>query len=407
MLREDEIAGTAAAPGRIVYGRAFWLLFAATCALNSIFNLFVLFPLWVVKLGGGAGAIGAIVGTGSLAALAARPGVGGLIDRYGRGSTAFSFITLDALAIALYLPVHSLGVPIYVVRALHGAIEGTARVALFAMVYEMLPAGREGEAMATFSLSGMLPAALAPILGELIIRRAGFGVFFALSVLLAIAGAAAAYAIPNDRTQLRHTRVTLAEPPAATKYGHLLCDPGLVPLWIVTLLFALALSSRLSFVAPFAYEQGVRRVGVYFAIYSVVAVIVRVGGGRIMDHLGVGTVLAPSLTVLAIGIALIAGTGHFPMLDLAAIVGGIGHGYAYPALSALVIARTHQGAIGRSSSIYTSLYDFGSMAGPYALGIMAASAGYGWMFVIAGAFALLAGVYFVAAERGDEEARPA
>jgi MFS family permease len=407
MLREDEIAGSAAAPQRIVYGRAFWLLFAATFALNSIGNLFVLFPLWVVKLGGGAGAIGAIVGTGSLAALAARPGVGGLIDRYGRRSTAFMFFALDGLAIALYLPVHALGVSIYVVRALHGAIEGTARVALFAMVYEMLPAGREGEAMATFSLCGMVPAALAPILGELLIRRAGFAVFFAVSVLIAIAGATTAYAIPNDRGQERQARVTLAEPRTAIRYGHLLSDRGLMPLWIVTLLFALALSSRLSFVAPFAYEQGVRRVGVYFAIYSVVAVLVRLGGGRIMDRLGLRTMVAPAMTVTAIGIALIAGTGHFPMLDLAAIIGGIGHGYAYPALSALVIARTHPGAIGRSSSIYTSLYDFGSMAGPYALGIMAAAAGYGWMFVMAGAFALMAGVYFVAVERGDEELEPA
>jgi MFS family permease len=407
MLREDEIAGAAAAPERIVYGRSFWLLFAATFALNSIFNLFVLFPLWVVKMGGGAGAIGAIVGTGSLAALAARPGVGGLIDRYGRRSTAVTFIALDALAIVLYVPLHSLGVAAYVVRVLHGAIEGTARVALFAMVYEMLPAGREGEAMATFSLCGMLPAALAPILGELLIRHAGFAVFFAVSILFAIAGAATAYAIPSDRAAEHPVRLTLAEPRAAVKYGHLLSDRALVPLWIVTLLFALALSSRLSFVAPFAYEQGVRRVGVYFAIYSVVAVIVRLGGGRIMDRLGLRTMLAPAMTVTAIGIALIAGTGHFPMLDLAAIVGGVGHGYAYPVLSALVIARTHPGAIGRSSSIYTSLYDFGSMAGPYALGIMAASAGYGWMFVMAGAFALAAGMYFVAAERGGGEVQSA
>ncbi len=163
----------------------------------------------------------------------------------------------------------------------------------------------------------------------------------------------------------------------AIKYGHLLSDRGLVPLWIVTLLFALALSLRLSFVAPFAYEQGVRRVGIYFAIYSVVAVSVRLGGGRVLDRLGLRTMVAPAMTVTAIGIALIAGTGRFPMLDLAAIVGGIGHGYAYPALSALVIARTHPGAIGRSSSIYTSLYDFGSLAGPYALGFMAGAAGYG------------------------------
>jgi len=120
-------------------------------------------PALVVKAGFGAGALGAVVGTGSLAALAARPAVGGLIC-YGRRSTAFAFFALDALASALYPPVRSLGFPIYAVPAVHGAIEDTARVAPFTTVYEMLPAG--ARAMATLSLCGIVPAALAPIVGQ-------------------------------------------------------------------------------------------------------------------------------------------------------------------------------------------------------------------------------------------------
>ena len=81
--------------------------------------------------------------------------------------------------------------------------------------------------------------------------------------------------------------------------------------------------------------------------------------------------------ILAIGMALIAGTGHAGVLDVAAVIGGFGHGYLYPALSALVIARTDLSAMGRSSSIYTSLYDAGTMAGPYVLGIVGESFGYG------------------------------
>jgi hypothetical protein len=76
---ELEVEANGSDPSRnssLVYGRAFWLVFAASFALNMVANLFVLFPLWVVELGGNAGVIGAIVGTGSLAALAARPGVG-------------------------------------------------------------------------------------------------------------------------------------------------------------------------------------------------------------------------------------------------------------------------------------------------------------------------------------------
>ena len=59
------------------------------------------------------------------------------------------FLVLNAFAMAAYSPVHSLGWPIYAVSALNGIANGTARVALFAMVYPLLPRGREGQAMAS------------------------------------------------------------------------------------------------------------------------------------------------------------------------------------------------------------------------------------------------------------------
>ena len=172
-----------------------------------------------------------------------------------------------------------------------------------------------------------------------------------------------------------------------------------MPLWIVTILFALAISPRLSFVAPFAYQRGVGRVWTYFAVYSVTGMAVRILTGRMMDSFGLERTLAPSMAVLGIGIALIAGTGHYDMLVIAGAVGGLGHGYLYPALSAMIIARTDLGATGRSAGIYQSLYDIGAMAGPYGLGVIAASLGYAPMFVISGLLALIGATYFIVADR--------
>ena len=377
------------------YSRAFWLVFGASFALNTVANLFVLFPLWIVDRGGTAGTIGAIIGTGSLAALASRPAVGTLIDRRGRRWTATCFLLLDAFAIALYLPLRSIGAEVFVVRAIHGAMEGTARVALFAMIYDMLPAGREGEAMSIFSLSGMVPAALGPVVGEQLILSFGFPAFFALAIVLMLLGALIARAVVEPTDHAGTSERTSAAGPG---YAALISDPAMLPLWVVTLLFALAISCRLSFVAPYAYQEGVRRVGWYFAIYSIAGVTVRLRGGQLMDRIGLNRALLPSLMVLAIGLALIAGAGTTGVLDLAAAIGGIGHGYLYPALTALVIARTPARATGRSSSIYSSLYDFGTMAGPYVLGIVAAQWGYGLMFIVSGMIAVAGGIYFVGAE---------
>ena len=175
-------------------------------------------------------------------------------------------------------------------------------------------------------------------------------------------------------------------------------DFKLQPLWVVTLLFSLAISSRLSFIAPFAYEEGIARVGIYFLIYSVTGVVVRVLGRRVLDRVGLARVMVPALVILALGMALVAGSGHHGVLNLSALVGGFGHGYLYPSLSALVIARTDLAAMGRSSSIYTSLYDAGTMAGPYLLGVVGEYFGYGLLFIVSGAFALVAAAYFVAVE---------
>ena len=127
-----------------LYNPDFWLVFGANFALNLAVSLFVMLPAFVMRLGGGAAQIGAVIAAGSLAALAVRPLNGVGIDRFGCRWLAVRLLVLDALATVLYVPVGSLGWSIFAVRAIHGAIDGTARVALFAMVYELLPAGRRG-----------------------------------------------------------------------------------------------------------------------------------------------------------------------------------------------------------------------------------------------------------------------
>jgi predicted MFS family arabinose efflux permease len=182
--RYDEHAAAATSPD--LYSRDFWLVFAATFALNVGLNFMVLFPVFIVRLGGHATTIGAVVASAGLAALLMRPGATWAVDRRGRRWTAIYFLALSALAALAYIPVHSLGWPIYAVTALNGAANGTARVALFAMVYPLLPPGREGQAMAIMSLSGQGPASF----GALLALRALQGVFIpgVAAVTVAYAG---------------------------------------------------------------------------------------------------------------------------------------------------------------------------------------------------------------------------
>jgi MFS family permease len=390
------LAAAASAPVSL-YSRDFWLVFAATFALNVALNFFVLFPVFIVRMGGHAITIGAIVASGGLAALVARPGASHAVDRRGRRWTALYFLVLNALAIFAYIPVHSLGWPIYAVTALNGVANGTARVALFAMVYPLLPRGREGQAMAIMSLSGQGPASFGALLGEAIMRRFGFTALFASAAGLYLIAAIAVSMASKDSPPGHHTP-TSAGGADGGGYAALFFHRSLLPLWIATFCFGFAVSSRTSFIAPFAYRQGIASIGIYFSLYGVVAVFMRLSG-PLMDWLGLDRMLAPTFAVMGCGIALIALTGHFGMLEIAALIGGLGHGFAYPVLSALVIRDTPEGRGSRVSSIYTSMWDVSAMIGPLTLGIVARYAGYAPMFVAAGAVAIGAAVYLEVAKR--------
>jgi len=381
-----------------LYSRDFWLVFTATFALNVALNFFVLLPIFIVRLGGHANTIGAIVATAGLAALVARPGSSFAVDRRGRRWTAMWFLVLNALAMTAFIPVRSLGWPIYAVAALNGTANGTARVALFAMVYPLLPRGREGQAMAVQSLSGQGPASFGALLGEVIMRRLGFSVLFASAAALCLVAAIAVAMVAKD---LPHAQQPAAVSARARDGGYLalLLHRSLLPYWIVTFCFGFAMSSRMSFIAPFAYRQGITSVGIYFTLYGVVAVFVRLSGS-VMDRLGLDRMLAPSLAVMGVGIALVALTGHLGMFEIAALIGGLGHGFAYPVLSAMLIRDTPAGHGSRASSIYTSMWDLSAMVGPFTLGILAHYAGYAPMFLIAGGVAIAAGVYLELSRSG-------
>ncbi len=393
----ESIEMTAPGAPASLYSRDFWLVFAATFALNVALNFFVLLPVFIVRLGGHATTIGAIVACAGLAALVARPGASFAVARRGRRWTAMRFLVLNALTMAAYIPVRSLGWPIYAVSALNGIANGTARVALFAMVYPLLPRGREGQAMAVQSLSGQGPASFGALLGEVIMRRVGLNVLFGAAASLCVFAAIAVAMVSKDPPHAHH-----AAPGSARNtdggYLALLFNRSLIPYWIVTFCFGFAMSSRISFIAPFAYRQGIASVGIYFTLYGVVAVFVRLSGS-LMDRLGLDRMLAPSLAVMGVGIALVALTGRFGMFEIAALIGGLGHGFAYPVLSAMLIRDTPAGHGSRASSIYTSMWDLSAMIGPFTLGILAHYAGYAPMFVIAGAVVLGAALYLEAIRR--------
>jgi predicted MFS family arabinose efflux permease len=97
---------------------------------------------------------------------------------------------------------------------------------------------------------------------------------------------------------------------------------------------------------------------------------------------------------LAIGFCLIAlGTGDLS-LAIAGVFCGMGHGYTFPILLGMVVSRTRASERGAALSIFTALFDGGTVMGGPLLGVVIDWAGYPPMFATAAAIVAVSAVVF-------------
>jgi len=146
-------------------------------------NGYVLLPLHVHALGGTDVAIGLVMGVYSAVGIVCQPLVGPWVDALGRRLFMVSGTALVLGASLLPIAFDSIGV-FALVRALHGVGFSVYFVAMFSYVVDLVPAAQRGWALGIFGVSGFVATAVAPLLGEWIVRQASFRMLFVISALL-------------------------------------------------------------------------------------------------------------------------------------------------------------------------------------------------------------------------------
>jgi MFS family permease len=355
--------------------RPFVLAFAANLLHGLSFFLFVHLPGFLSDLGADETEIGVLFAVAAVAAIAARPAVGRSLDERGRRPVIVVSGAINLLAVLLYLTVTSLGVWVYVVRALHGVAQAAVFTALFTLGADAVPESRRTEGLALFGVSGLLPIALGGLIGDAIITEWGFTeLFWAAAVF-----AGSAYGIA----------LTLAEPPrietAETRPGFFraIRQQSLMPLWWIVGTFSLVLTGYFTFLRTFVDETGIGTVGAFFAFYAGTAITLRLLFARLPARIGEKRVLLPSLVALVAGFLVLARAGSATDIAVAGVLCGIGHGYAFPILFAFTVTRAAPEIRGSAIAFFTALFDIGVLVGAPALGAVIEGAGYSAMFTTA------------------------
>ena len=341
----------------------------------AIFTL----PLFTTgPIGSDEAGAGLAFGAFGITALVCRPYAGRLSDNHGRIPLMLFGAVLAGLGMLMLPFVDSLAA-VFVIRLMQGVAEAAFFVAGFALLADIAPPSRMGEALSYNSLGLYLGLALGPPLGEFLLE--GWGYDAAWFGATALAALAVLLTIP------------IVEPERAADvdgHGALIHRPG-IPISLGFLASLAAIGGFLAFASLYSAEVGMANASLVMLVYGSVVVGCRIVFAKVPDRL-------PSLPLGAASLVAI-GTGLFVMaiwqapagLLLGAIVVAVGVTFSTPAFFSAIFATATPSERGAAAGTASACIDLGFGIGPIALGLVASSLGIPW------ALAAGAGVAFVGA----------
>ncbi|HEU4371396.1 MAG TPA: MFS transporter [Methylomirabilota bacterium] len=355
-------------------------------------NGFVLLPLHIQQLGGTEIEIGLVMGIYSGVGILCQPLIGPWVDVIGR--RPFMLLGIGLNLMAALLAVAPGGVPLLaLVRGLQGIGFSLFFVASFSYVVDIIPPAERGWALGIYGISGFVSTAVAPLIGEWIIRTAGFRALFVLSAALSLVPAALVWPLPETP---RPGGLPARLAPGAVRAA---LEDVLHRHMVVAMFFGLGSGTVFAFLPTFAEDLGVTTLSLFYTAYSLSAIAVRVAGGRLIDTRGRRAVIVPSMFVQAAGTGLLAllgglvtrssATPVLPGLFAAGLMSGSAHGFLYPGLAALVTDATPAERRAAVVGIFSAMFLVGQTAGAFTFGWVANALGYGSMWAALTALLLL------------------
>jgi MFS family permease len=356
-------------------------------------NCFFLLPIHVQRLGGTEVAVGVVMGIYSAVGIVCQPLIGPWVDAVGR--RPFMLLGTGLVVLSAFLAVVTTGVPaLGLVRALQGLGFSAFFVANYSYVLDLVPIERRGWALGIYGLSGMASTALAPLFGEMVIRRFGFRPLFVACGLLAVVTGAIVWTL---RERERVDVPTAPNWASLRTMGEDLRHRHMA----IAVFFGLGSGTVFAFLPTFGESIGVRTLALFYIAYACAAMGVRVVAGHWIDSRGRRAVIVPSmfcqaaavglLAALALLVVRVSGVPPLPVLFVTGLLAGGGHGFLYPGLAALVADHAPEARRGTVIGVFSAVFLIGNSGGAFLFGGVAHHFGY------VALWSILAGLLFAGA----------
>ena len=365
-------------PNRRLLSREFLLLLASVSCFGFSWSFYLILPkFFASELGMDAAGIGRAVAIEGLTAVVVTPVIGWLVDRYGRQPWLVFGNLMLALTGVLYVFVDHEGPLLYLAQMCWGVGMVMGFNAAGTMTADIAPSDRMAQALGLFGAANLGMNAVSPALGEILADATGWKSVFVASATAGVLAATLSTRLKEPPRHQPHDRE-----PHRPIFGW-----PLLRVYGATFVMTAAFTALFTLHQPYALEFGVTELRSFFIGFAIVALTVRLGGGRLVDRFGV---LRSSIVAFCLYSAVPPMLGILGPQHLFAIgaMMGLGHGIAYPAVTALAIERANASSRGMVVSIIHGAFNGGHAFFAYALGLIAASWSYNVAFWTAGAVTL-------------------
>lgn len=306
-------------------------------------------PDYLIQLGGRP-YIGLIIALFTLTAGLARPFSGKLSDTIGR-VPVMAFGSLVCFVCGLLYPYLLTVWGFLMLRLMHGFSTGTKPTATSAYVADVVPASRRGEAMGTLGIFTATGMSIGPAIGSWLAESKSINTLFYTSSAFALLSILILLRMPEtlpvrQRFQFGLLRLTRAE----------LFDRQATRPFVVMLLQAFGSGVVLTVIPALSQSVGLTNKGLFFTVYTVASLAVRLVFSRTSDRYGRVPVLTISTVILTISLVMLVFTQSLFLYFASAVIYGLSWGMNSPTLQAWTADLSDEATRGRAmATMYIAL----------------------------------------------------
>lgn len=361
-----------------LFTRVFLLVWVAGLLQEQAWSLMIHFPGFLSDLGASETRIGVIYSLSAVFGLALRPLLGRLMDNVGRRPILLAAGLGNAVAVAMLAVPANLGILLIVVFVCHRVFQIALFTAMLTLSADVLPPERRAQGLAIYGLGGLIPLATGGALGDLVLEQGGFNMLFVIAATLSLASWLLIWQVP------RHPMTVGGLPRRG--FWAALGQRNLLPVWWLTMLFAVGLEALFTFLRTFVDDRQLGSVGSFFLVYGSLAIVVRLVTNRRLDRMKQLPLIAAAVSAYGAGFIVLAAAESMAAFALAAGLLGLGHGLLFPVLMAQVVGRARDAERGSAIAIFTSLFDLAVLTAAPVVGATIDGLGYSTAFAGLGGF---------------------